>query len=304
MKRNLFILTLALVLVLALALTGCEKPCEHEWKNADCANPKTCELCDATEGAPLGHTWKAATCNAAKTCETCGEVSGQPLGHSWSAATCEAPKTCSACKAEEGEALEHTWVDATTEAPKTCTVCNKTEGDPIDTDDRFVTSKCQEVFGTWSGTYRYSYGYMGVDPSIAVTFDVTLIFTNDGQMTMDMAPNTDTFKNEMFTFTRALTLKTFADQGINEEQADAAMQATYGMTLDEYITASVKDLNPADMAVKLDMVYYVDGGKIYNALNWDATMAAGIYSIDGNTMHYAEKSTEMQLDLTLTKVSN
>ena len=304
MKRNLFILALALALVLALALTGCQKSCEHQWKDADCVNPKTCTLCDAKTGGPLGHTWKAATCNAAKTCETCGEVDGNPLGHSWVAATCEDPKTCSGCKAEEGEALGHKWVGATTEAPKTCSVCSKTEGDPIDVDDRFVTSKCQEVFGTWTGPFEYSYESMGLDPSIIVTSDVTLSFTNDGKMNIHMAPNADTFEDEMFALTKAMTLMALEAQGITADQADAAMQTEYGMTLDEYITASLEEVNMADMTVDLNMVYYVDSGTIYSATTWDATMSAGIYSVDGNTMHYAEENTEMELDLTLTKVTD
>lgn len=132
MKRNLLILALALVLVFALALTGCEKDCEHEWKDATCDAPKTCKLCEATEGSPLGHSWKAATCAAPKTCENCGKVEGKTLEHTWSDATCAAPKTCTGCGATDGEkTTEHTWTDATCAAPKTCSVCKITEGEAL-----------------------------------------------------------------------------------------------------------------------------------------------------------------------------
>lgn len=127
MKRRLYILALALVCVLALA--GCQ--CEHEWKDATCDTPKTCTLCDATEGAPLGHTWKAATCVAAKTCETCKTIEGKPLAHKWTEVSCAAPKTCSGCGKTEGEALPHTWTDATCDTPKTCSGCAATEGAPL-----------------------------------------------------------------------------------------------------------------------------------------------------------------------------
>ena len=47
------VLCVALSLVMLLALAGCA--CEHEWMDADCVNPRTCE-CGETEGEALGHT--------------------------------------------------------------------------------------------------------------------------------------------------------------------------------------------------------------------------------------------------------
>lgn len=39
----------------------------HEWLEATCENPKTCSLCNETEGAPLGHTVEMGVC------DRCGE---------------------------------------------------------------------------------------------------------------------------------------------------------------------------------------------------------------------------------------
>ena len=91
------------VAMLAVLLTGCA--CQHEWADATCLAPKTCNLCQTTEG--------------------------EALGHSWAEVTCAAPKTCTACGETEGEALPHTWVEATYQAPKTCTECGATEGEPL-----------------------------------------------------------------------------------------------------------------------------------------------------------------------------
>lgn len=44
------------VAMLAVLLTGCG--CEHEWAEATCRTPKTCNLCRETEGEALGHTWQ------------------------------------------------------------------------------------------------------------------------------------------------------------------------------------------------------------------------------------------------------
>lgn len=125
MKKFVVILLAISLLVLA----GCS--CKHDWQEADCLNPKTCTLCDKTEGEALGHDWQKATCENPKTCDTCGETEGEALGHTWQDATCTQPKTCSACKETEGEALGHTWEEATYDAPKTCSVCVITEGDPL-----------------------------------------------------------------------------------------------------------------------------------------------------------------------------
>lgn len=64
-------------------LSGCS--CDHEWIEATCEEPKTCEKCDKTEGEALGHSigdWtyektnvKYAETTYAKKCENCGEVS-------------------------------------------------------------------------------------------------------------------------------------------------------------------------------------------------------------------------------------
>lgn len=71
--------SLALVLVMVMALlAGCA--CKHEWKDADCKNPKTCELCGETEGEKTDeHEWEEATTEAPKTCKTCGKTEGEKI---------------------------------------------------------------------------------------------------------------------------------------------------------------------------------------------------------------------------------
>jgi hypothetical protein len=107
------------------------EPLGHTWVNATCTTPKTCSVCQATEGTALGHTWVAATCTMPKTCSVCQETEGAALGHTWVNATCTAPKICSVCQETEGAALGHTWVAATCTTPKTCSVCQETEGNPL-----------------------------------------------------------------------------------------------------------------------------------------------------------------------------
>ena len=153
MKKRILLAVLALSML--FVLSGCV--CEHVWVDANCLTPKTCSLCEETEGEPLGHdwlpaectlpercsrcdetvgealghTWVEADCVTAKTCSVCAETEGEALGHTWVEADCVTPKTCSVCAVTEGEALGHTWEDATCVLPKTCSVCAETEGEAL-----------------------------------------------------------------------------------------------------------------------------------------------------------------------------
>lgn len=126
MKRTILVIC---VIALAFCLTACG--CEHEWNDATCTTPKTCKLCDATEGEVAAHQWQDANCVAPKTCKDCGATEGEVADHIWAEATCTTAKTCTACNETEGEALGHTWADATCTEAKTCTVCTEKEGEAL-----------------------------------------------------------------------------------------------------------------------------------------------------------------------------
>ena len=114
---------------------------EHDWKNADCNNPKTCRKCGITEGVALGHSWANADCDTPKTCNTCGITEGVALGHSWTNADCDTPKTCNTCGATEGVALGHTGGTATCTEKAKCSVCGEAYGSLKAHTYRNVTTK-------------------------------------------------------------------------------------------------------------------------------------------------------------------
>ena len=82
-----------------------ETVCQHEWVDASCTVPMTCQKCGCVEGEALGHTWLDATCETAKICAVCGGTDGEPLGHDMAEATVQAPATCKICGYTEGEPL-------------------------------------------------------------------------------------------------------------------------------------------------------------------------------------------------------
>ncbi len=127
-KRCVIVASSLLALSLIVVLYFAFKPCQHKWIDATCDTPKTCSVCEQSEGEPLKHQWKNATCDSAVTCVLCSDTAGTALGHQWRVATCVKAKTCSVCNKTDGNPLGHDWQKATCTNPKTCVVCNKTKG--------------------------------------------------------------------------------------------------------------------------------------------------------------------------------
>ncbi len=131
MKR--FIAIVLPMLTLCLLLTGCDTLADRLGQGGDF-------VMGPADGAGTGtddknnvctHSWTDATCTAPKTCSLCQETEGEALSHNWTDATCAAPKTCSRCQATEGEALSHAMAPANHQQPATCTLCGYAEGEKL-----------------------------------------------------------------------------------------------------------------------------------------------------------------------------
>ena len=156
MKRT-YILLLSLLLLAAL-LSGCE--CDHQWVEADCLTPKTCEKCQATEGEALGHDFAPASCTAPETCTRCGETQGETMEHDFAPANCTVPETCVQCGETRGEPLGHSFGDWAVEGDTmshTCEVCWYAEALPVDYSlvlTEKLTGHWDYVMGMVNGQYH------------------------------------------------------------------------------------------------------------------------------------------------------
>ena len=145
----------------------------HTWTAASCTAPKTCSVCSATDGNPLGHDWSDWTVTTEATCTAKGEktrscqregcdatdtVDIPANGHTevTDAAvepTCTVPgktegKHCSVCNEVlvaqvEIPAKGHTWTAASCTEPRTCSACGTTDGEALghDWSDWTVTTE-------------------------------------------------------------------------------------------------------------------------------------------------------------------
>ncbi len=295
-----YISSVLCILLLSALLAGCS--CSHSWKDANCEIPKTCTQCGRTEGAPLGHVWQAATCENAKTCEVCGKTDGEAKGHQWVDVTCEEAQHCTVCHQVMGEPLGHVWADATTEAPKTCRVCMATEGDRIITDPRFTTEACKALFGTWKGEYvidgRQELELLELElpdeENLEYTAYMTYTFCNDGTFQIHISFEAESYFRVVRLVSIEMLYDQYAQQGMNREQADAYHFNMTGMNVAAAVDAQIAGANIRDYDQALEMVYYVQGSKIYAALTWDDEMEPEEYTLRDGKLYMVEDDMEME----------
>ncbi len=240
-----FIPILLCLLLTAAVLAGCS--CNHQWSQANCQAPKTCTLCNKTEG----------------------EIGT----HQWILASCKAPKTCKICQITEGEPIDHNWKDATTEAPKTCADCGLTEGQKIFVDSRFQTSACEKLFGTWKATYEINgeetFGMTIDGENLNYTAYITMTFTNDGKLISKTEFEEASFKNVTKLITIETMYETLRQSGYSREEANQEFKKIYQMTIEEYAQKSIDALDMDQQISVVNGVYYVSDNKIFGAESWD-----------------------------------
>lgn len=293
MKVKLLAIIVSLIMLITV-FSSCG--CEHEWTEATCTTPKTCKLCNETEGEPAEHNWTDATCDTPKTCKDCKETSGEPAGHKWLDATCYNPKVCKNCDATDGEALGHDWLEATTEAPTTCSRCKVTEGTKINTDPRFTTASTKALHGKWTCETAFTGEMFEMDGYIEeIPATLSYEFKNNGDLIADIE------LHDYFAFTDALKAQTkdaliytIVMQGYTESQVDDVMVASFGMILDQYVEEYIGaiDLDELFAAFTQDMVYYVGQNGLYVSDSWHGEFESSEYTITDDILVINEDSLE------------
>ena len=114
MKKR--VLSVILVLLILVSLTACSM-LPHidnsEKESADVLTETAATTVEQNEEVTevCEHQWIEATCTEPKTCNLCGITEGEPLGHDFAPATVDFPKKCKVCGLEEGEAIKVTKID-------------------------------------------------------------------------------------------------------------------------------------------------------------------------------------------------
>ena len=86
----------------------------------------------------------------------------------------------------------------------------------------------------------------------------------------------------------------FAQMGLSKEQGDQAMLDAYGLNVNDYVDAMLKnyDVNQILESLYPDMVYYVANGKLYTALDWKAKFEEDAYTLQNGKLKIDNVSLE------------
>ncbi len=104
---------------------------QHQWIEASCQAPRTCERCNESIGAVSDHTWVQISCSQPISCSVCRAESDEPTVHQWVFNGCLEKRTCRDCSIAEAEAPGHKLSPATCYMPSVCTVCKEGMGRPL-----------------------------------------------------------------------------------------------------------------------------------------------------------------------------
>ena len=135
---NSILICCIMALVLTFSLASCNKSCEHVYD--DCADIE-CNLCGETRDSM--HSWKDADCVTPKTCTVCQKTEGSALGHEWTTPDvdqCEVQSICSRCGATEGQNKEHGYDNTCDTTCNTCGKSRTTEHTPNEDDGDCTTA--------------------------------------------------------------------------------------------------------------------------------------------------------------------
>ncbi len=68
-----FLLVLSLLVITTVGCSSEAKPCNHNWNEATCIQPKTCSKCGEVEGDTIDHLWVEAEDGSSRACSVCGK---------------------------------------------------------------------------------------------------------------------------------------------------------------------------------------------------------------------------------------
>lgn len=147
------------------------------WSKATCTKPKTCKICGATSGYPMGHNYEI--CGNARVCTECGDKQMIDLDeeevhtHIWIDATCTTPKTCKTCGITTGNKLNHNFsiVVSSTEA-----TCNE-KGKVVK-----KCSRCTQTQTTTTNALGHSYKEVRKEATCTTSGEVKSVCANCGDV--------------------------------------------------------------------------------------------------------------------------
>lgn len=174
--------------------------------------------------------------------------------------------------------------------------CYDASGNLLDFSYKFDSTVCAPLFGTWTGTLTMDGEMLGLgDPTILLDADVTITFGADGTMITIIDLDETAYRELVIQFTTQLILSLYGDD-MDPSALDAYFQSEFGMTFQQYVQATVDEMDLSEMIhQELHAVYYVEGNLLYTGDNWSVPMESGNFALDGDQLTLEEENLAMVL---------
>lgn len=200
------------------------------------------------------------------------------------------------------EATTEPTTEATTEATTEPTTEATTESTTVPTETIDVASldypydaeQAAPIVGSWVYTMEMTGADMGLeDFGTALSLPMVFTFGEDGILTASISEeeaqaSIDAFFDAFETYLVDTMYAQFADQGMDAEAADAAMQEQVGMTIAEYAATVLDSLSFTDLfgSIEISAKYNVDGELLYTYDGIDEEILA--FQLEDDTLTLTE----------------
>lgn len=186
----------------------------------------------------------------------------------------------------------------------------------------FDLTAAEPILGSWQYDFEMDcatmFGMAGADLKLPMSMIFT--FGEDGTMSVavdgeKLSANLENFNVQLAAALTDMMYQQFADQGMDKEAADAAMQEKYQMTVEEFSEETARQSFTAssleESLESSDSLYCVEGNQIYSyAEGAESDAEINTFQVEGDTLTLLDSNQAemyealgMAFPLTLTRVA-
>lgn len=180
-------------------------------------------------------------------------------------------------------------------------------GNPVDHSGKFDPEACAPLFGVWEGNVLMDGDMMGMAglegfDGLSMQVFIRVTFKPDGTMQFLFEIDPDSLLDFMVEF----FYKSYETEfGMNRDEADAQLQQEMGMTVREYVQMMLSSgAMDEQFRQEMNMVYYVENGKIFAGESWTNQMEPLPFTLDGDTLTLKETIEGTTFEMVLTKAGD
>ena len=138
--------------------------------------------------------------------------------------------------------------------------------------------------------------------------DIVFTFGNAGDLSMEVSIS-DSFTDLLMQYTMDRVYSEFEAMGMGKDAADAMVESTYGLTIQDYVAQEIANADYAQMLTEtlntanISGVYYVENGLLYTGDSWEEELVPEAFLTEYGTLKIESISDALGMDVVLTRVT-